>query len=310
MQDDRVGVVSFTGSSATGKLIQKIVSERTVLAKVCLELGGKNPFVVCDDADLELAAELAAASAFIDAGQRCASGSRIIVFDRVYDAFRSAFLARVAKVKVGSGPGRRLRSGDLTRQPRSPAWRRCSGAVVARRDAGDRRRRRSTSLAPGLLHAADGARERVAGRRGLAAASCSVRSRACIASAASTRRSRWPTARSYGLTGAIHTTNLHRAQEFITRYQGGLVSINGADLRRRPAHAVWRRQEFRQRLPRAGHRSARCLHRIEDGRRSITSPGESNQTVENRRLYKHRCEPSEKSVFRSPAAPTTAAASC
>ncbi len=104
VQDHRVGVVSFTGSSATGKLIQKMVSERDVLAKVCLELGGKNPFVVCDDADLELAADLAVASAFIDAGQRCASGSRIIVFDRVYDAFRAAFLARVAKVKVGSGP--------------------------------------------------------------------------------------------------------------------------------------------------------------------------------------------------------------
>ena len=44
--------------------------------------------MVCDDADLDAAAELAAASAFIDAGQRCASGSRIIVFDRVYDAFR------------------------------------------------------------------------------------------------------------------------------------------------------------------------------------------------------------------------------
>ena len=82
VQDHRVGVVSFTGSSATGKLIQKMVSERDVLAKVCLELGGKNPFVVCDDADLELAADLAVASAFIDAGQRCASGSRIIVFDR------------------------------------------------------------------------------------------------------------------------------------------------------------------------------------------------------------------------------------
>ena len=105
VQDHRVGVVSFTGSSATGKLIQKMVSGRDVLAKVCLELGGKNPFVVCDDADLELAADLAVASAFIDAGQRCASGSRILVFDAVYDAFRSAFLARVAKVKVGSGAG-------------------------------------------------------------------------------------------------------------------------------------------------------------------------------------------------------------
>ena len=57
VQDDRVGVVSFTGSSVTGKLIQQAVSERAVLAKVCLELGGKNPLVVCDDADLALAAE-------------------------------------------------------------------------------------------------------------------------------------------------------------------------------------------------------------------------------------------------------------
>ena len=57
VRDDRVGVVSFTGSTKTGKLIQKTVSDRRVLAKVCLELGGKNPFVVCDDADLQLAAE-------------------------------------------------------------------------------------------------------------------------------------------------------------------------------------------------------------------------------------------------------------
>ena len=103
IEDSRVGVVSFTGSSATGKLIQRTVSERRVLAKVCLELGGKNPLVVCDDADITLAAEHAVASAFIDAGQRCASGSRLIVFDRVYDAFRSALLTRVAAVKVGSG---------------------------------------------------------------------------------------------------------------------------------------------------------------------------------------------------------------
>ena len=74
------------------------------LAKVCLELGGKNPLIVCDDADLTLAAEHAVASAFIDAGQRCAAGSRLIVFDRVYDAFREAMLKRAAAVKVGSGP--------------------------------------------------------------------------------------------------------------------------------------------------------------------------------------------------------------
>src|SRR5262245_46741827 len=104
IEDARVGVVSFTGSSVTGKLIQRTVSGRRVLAKVCLELGGKNPLVVCDDADLGVAADHAVASAFIDAGQRCASGSRLIVFDSVYDEFRDALLSRVAAVKVGSGP--------------------------------------------------------------------------------------------------------------------------------------------------------------------------------------------------------------
>src|SRR5262245_58973520 len=104
VDEPRVGLVSFTGSVPTGKAIQQRVSARPVLAKVCLELGGKNPLVVCDDADLTRAAEHAVASAFIDAGQRCASGSRIIVFDRVYDAFRDAMIARTAAVKVGSGP--------------------------------------------------------------------------------------------------------------------------------------------------------------------------------------------------------------
>ena len=104
VRDERVGVVSFTGSATTGKLIQKSVSERRVLAKVCLELGGKNPLVVCDDADLQVAAEHAINSAFIDAGQRCASGSRIIVFRQVYDDFRQAVVKRAEAVKVGSGP--------------------------------------------------------------------------------------------------------------------------------------------------------------------------------------------------------------
>src|SRR5204863_10209539 len=103
IEDVRVGLVSFTGSVTTGKQIQQTVSARPILAKVCLELGGKNPLVVCDDADLMLAAEHAVASAFIDAGQRCAAGSRIIVFDSVYDAFRDAMLARTAALKVGSG---------------------------------------------------------------------------------------------------------------------------------------------------------------------------------------------------------------
>ena len=82
-------------------MIARVAGER--LAKVCLELGGKNPLVVCDDADLEGAATAAALSAFSNAGQRCAAGSRLIVFDAVYDRFRELLLERPNAQKVGPG---------------------------------------------------------------------------------------------------------------------------------------------------------------------------------------------------------------
>jgi acyl-CoA reductase-like NAD-dependent aldehyde dehydrogenase len=94
-----IGVISFTGSSEVGRWIQRETADR--LIKVSLELGGKNPFVVCDDADLEAAARWAVLSAFSNAGQRCASGSRIIVFDSVYDEFRRLLLERVANLRIG-----------------------------------------------------------------------------------------------------------------------------------------------------------------------------------------------------------------
>src|SRR4029079_2720570 len=71
VEDERVALVSFTGSTAVGRMIARVAGER--LAKICLELGGKNPLVVCDDANLEKAAETAALSAFSNAGQRCSA---------------------------------------------------------------------------------------------------------------------------------------------------------------------------------------------------------------------------------------------
>ena len=102
VEDPRVAVVSFTGSTAVGRMIARVAGER--LAKVCLELGGKNPLVVCDDANLEQAAETAALSAFSNAGQRCAAGSRLIVFDAVYERFRD-LLVDARRARRRSGPG-------------------------------------------------------------------------------------------------------------------------------------------------------------------------------------------------------------
>ena len=95
-----VAVGSFTGSCEVGRWIAETAGRR--LAKTCLELGGKNPLIVCDDADLENAVKWTLGSAFSNAGQRCAAGSRIIVFDGVYDAFTGLLLEAVKKLKVGT----------------------------------------------------------------------------------------------------------------------------------------------------------------------------------------------------------------
>ncbi len=101
--DERVNVISFTGSTGVGRWIAEVTGKR--LARVSLELGGKNPLVVCDDADLEHAVHWAALSAFSNAGQRCAAGSRIIVFGSIYSAFRDKLLAKVSSLKLGVAAG-------------------------------------------------------------------------------------------------------------------------------------------------------------------------------------------------------------
>jgi alpha-ketoglutaric semialdehyde dehydrogenase len=224
VEDQRIGVVSFTGSAATGKLIQQRVSSRSVLAKVCLELGGKNPLVVCDDADIALAAEHATASAFVDAGQRCASGSRIIVFDRIYDAFRDAMLERVKAVKVGSGPdddcGPVISRQSLDRLLRAVS---CAVSRGARLLAGGAA---VEALAPGYYMAPTvlenvAPDDDVSQQELFGPVTCLYRVAGFDAAVTLAN------ATAYGLTGAIHTSNSHRIEEFITRYRAGLVSING-----------------------------------------------------------------------------------
>ena len=96
VEDSSVDLVSFTGSAATGRLIAEAAGRR--LAKTVMELGGKNALVVCDDADLDRAVEWTLASAFSNAGQRCAAASRIVVFDAVYESFREGLLAAMTRL--------------------------------------------------------------------------------------------------------------------------------------------------------------------------------------------------------------------
>lgn len=91
--------VNFTGSTAVGKIIAKRCAEN--LKPVLLELGGKAPLIVLEDADLDEAVKAAAFGAFMNQGQICMSTERIIVVDAVADAFAEKFQAKVASMAVG-----------------------------------------------------------------------------------------------------------------------------------------------------------------------------------------------------------------
>ncbi|GIL00623.1 MAG: salicylaldehyde dehydrogenase [Alphaproteobacteria bacterium] len=92
--------VSFTGSTAVGRVVAAKAGAH--LKRCCVELGGKNALIVLDDADLDRAAQAANFGAFMHQGQICMSIERVIVHEKVHDAFMEKFLPRVARLKVGS----------------------------------------------------------------------------------------------------------------------------------------------------------------------------------------------------------------
>ncbi len=95
----RVDGVSFTGSVATGRGVAAACAAR--LARCQLEMGGKNPLVVLDDADLDVAVNAAVQGAFFSTGQRCTASSRLIATTGIHDRFVAAMVDRMKALKVG-----------------------------------------------------------------------------------------------------------------------------------------------------------------------------------------------------------------
>ena len=101
--DPRVDAVTFTGSVATGDKV--LASAQAHRAKVQLEMGGKNPLVVLDDAELDIAVECALQGAFGSTGQRCTASSVLIVTDAIHDAFIAKLTERMNAFTVGDARG-------------------------------------------------------------------------------------------------------------------------------------------------------------------------------------------------------------
>jgi aldehyde dehydrogenase (NAD+) len=96
-----VRVISFTGSTEVGRIVNQAAAP--TFKKVHLEMGGKNVIMVMEDADLELAVDGCLWGGFGTTGQRCTAASRVVVHERVHDAFVTQFVARARSLVVGDG---------------------------------------------------------------------------------------------------------------------------------------------------------------------------------------------------------------
>jgi aldehyde dehydrogenase (NAD+) len=217
-----VDVLSFTGSTAVGRRIGAIAGER--LTKVSLELGGKNPLVVCDDADLDNAAKWVLLSAFSNSGQRCAAASRIIIFDEIYDRFRDTLVERTRRLKVGTSDdddlGPVINERQLTNMIRAVEEARRRGAVVLSGGTRltDPAHRKGFYLAPTLIE--NVADDELSRTELFGPVACLYRvgdfSSALVLANDSP----------YGLTACIHTRNIDRAMEFTQKVQAGVAVVN------------------------------------------------------------------------------------
>jgi aldehyde dehydrogenase (NAD+) len=215
--------ISFTGSVETGRAIAKKVVAR--MGKVQLEMGGKNPLVVLDDADLALAVSCAVQGAYYSTGQRCTASSRLIVTEGIHDRFVQAMVGRLEKLVVddalrkGTDVGPVVDQGQLDQDLAYLEVGRREGARLAWGGDRLRREREGFYLAPALFTDTTNAmrinREEIFGP-----VATVIRARdydQALVLANDTP---------FGLSSGIVTTSLKHASHFKRNSQAGMVMVN------------------------------------------------------------------------------------
>jgi aldehyde dehydrogenase (NAD+) len=218
-----VDAISFTGSVGVGRRIAATCVAQH--KKVQLEMGGKNPQLVLDDADLGQAVELCAQSAFFSTGQRCTASSRLIVTEGIHDRFVAALAARVAALRVdnalkaGTEIGPVVSEAQLAQDLSYVAIAQAEGGELA---CGGQRLARDTEgfyMAPALITGTTPGmrinREEVFGP---VASVIRVKDyEEALAVANGTE---------FGLSAGIATTSLRHATHFKRHAQAGMVMVN------------------------------------------------------------------------------------
>jgi alpha-ketoglutaric semialdehyde dehydrogenase len=218
-----VGVISFTGSTEVGRYIAETAGKR--LARISLELGGKNPLVVCDDANLENAVKWVILSAFSNAGQRCAAASRIIIFSSVYDKFTRLLIEKTEQLNIGTADsddlGPVINETQLNMMIKSVEQASRKGARIltgGTRLSGNKYIH-GFFMAPTIIDTI-GPSEDISTKELFGPIICLYRVNnfeEAVSLANNTH---------YGLTACIHSRNIHRAIEFTQRIQTGVAVIN------------------------------------------------------------------------------------
>ena len=218
-----VAAISFTGSVATGRSIATACV--AAMKKFQLEMGGKNPLVVLDDADLGVAVECAANGAFFSTGQRCTASSRLVVSEGIHDRFVTALAARMKQLvvddalKAGTHVGPAVDQSQLDQDLKYIAIGREEGAKLA---AGGELLKRDTPgfyLAPALFTEARNAM-RIAREEIFGPVAAVIRVKdyeEALAVANDT---------DFGLVAGICTTSLKHATHFKRHAEAGMVMVN------------------------------------------------------------------------------------
>jgi alpha-ketoglutaric semialdehyde dehydrogenase len=220
-----VTAISFTGSVNTGRRIAASCVASNPMKKVQLEMGGKNPLVVLDDADLKTAVECAANGAFFSTGQRCTASSRLIVTDGIHDAFVAALTERMKglvvddALKAGTHIGPVVDQNQLDTDEKYIRIGREEGATLA---WGGERLNRETpgfylqpALFTGVSNSMTIAREEIFGP--VAAVIRAKDYEEALALANDTE---------FGLSSGICTTSLKYATHFRRNAEAGMVMVN------------------------------------------------------------------------------------
>jgi aldehyde dehydrogenase (NAD+) len=221
--DRRIDAISFTGSVSTGRAIAAKAIAR--MAKIQLEMGGKNPLVVLDDADLPTAVNCAVNGAYFSTGQRCTASSRLIVGAGIHDRFVAALSERLAKLRVddalaaGTDIGPVVDETQLKQDLEYIGIGRNEGAKLAYGGEVLERPKKGYYLAPALLTGATNAmrtsREEIFGP---VASVIRVKDyEEALAVANDT---------DFGLSAGIVTTSLKYASHFKRASQAGMIMVN------------------------------------------------------------------------------------